>query len=67
MISGAAFLFLLFVSGAFKTGETARSCLFIYPYLFMGLINLKKENIQELIYLAGMQTAIMQLFGGYFW
>lgn len=67
MFSGVLVLLMMFASGAFRTGETARACLFIYPYLFLGLMRMEERRLRDLVYLAGIQTAAMQLFGGYFW
>ena len=60
-------LTMMFVAGAFRTGETARACLFIYPYLILPFFNAESRILSDLIILAGLQTAAMQLFGWYFW
>lgn len=67
VLIGSLLLLLMFLSGAFRTGETARTCLFIYPYLFFALFNLQDNKIMSLIIMAGIQTAIMQLFVNFFW
>lgn len=67
MLSGLITLFAMFVSGAYRTGETARGALFIYPYIMMALSNANSRILRDLIILAGFQTFGMQLFGGYFW
>jgi hypothetical protein len=63
-----ATLLAMFIAGAFKTGETARACLFIFPYLlFPAILN---ANATERGWLAGLvcgQAILMQLFGVYFW
>lgn len=66
-LSGCFALVLMFLSGAFRTGETARACLFIYPFIFLVFRNLDAPMMEKLIYFAGAQTIIMQLFGNYFW
>ncbi|MFC1490452.1 hypothetical protein ACFL6K_04510 [Candidatus Latescibacterota bacterium] len=66
-ISGICTLIFIFLLGAFKTGETARACLFIYPFIFIALRNLDDETISSATLFAGIQTIIMQTFGGYFW
>jgi hypothetical protein len=66
-LAGVISLLLAFLAGAFKTGETARSCLFIYPYFLLVLRNLEESMLRLLIIIAGLQTIIMQTFGGYFW
>ena len=69
----AATLLVIFATGAFRTGETARTCLFIYPYLLFpvasGLaherIGTKEKNL--LLALVFLQSLLMQMFGFYFW
>ena len=69
-IFGIAALLLMLATGAFRTGETARACLFIDIYLLFPVLNRLKrrefslETIASLVYL---QTIFMQLFAGYFW
>jgi hypothetical protein len=60
-------LLLMFLSGAFRTGETARACLFIYPYLLLLLIDTQPDTIEYMIVLAGAQTILMQFVGSFFW
>ena len=66
-------LFLMFFSGALRTGETARVCLFIYPYLFLPVVawlaNKKSENNEKSALLSAVfiQTIFMQLYGVYLW
>jgi hypothetical protein len=67
MLVGITVLLAMFLTGAFKTGETARSCLFIYPYLLLAFFNVTSAMLKDLIILAGMQTAAMQIFAYYFW
>jgi hypothetical protein len=66
-LMGLAILLSMFGAGALYTGESARVCLFIYPYLLLLLAKADIEEQQDLIVLAGFQTAGMQLFGCYFW
>jgi len=66
-LAGVICLLLMFIAGAFKTGETARACLFIYPYLILALRNLQEHTLRSTIIVAGLQTIIMQTFGGFFW
>jgi hypothetical protein len=66
-IAGISSLMAMFLAGAFRTGETARVCLFIYPYLMLPFFRVKKVILRDLVVVAGIQTAGMQLFGGYFW
>jgi len=66
-------LFAMLATGAFRTGETARVALFIYPFLMFPVasclqkfnISLKERNI--LMYLVFAQTILMQTFGFYYW
>lgn len=61
-------LVLMFVAGAYCTGETARACIFIYPYLLLFLFNVRDYNILKTItYLAIFQTFGMQMLGDYLW
>lgn len=63
----------MFLTGAFRTGETARCCLFVYPYLlFPAAWYLKRDGLAEreetvLLLVVFGQTVCMQLFGNYFW
>ncbi|HUV36142.1 MAG TPA: hypothetical protein VMX58_04295 [Patescibacteria group bacterium] len=63
----------MFLTGAFRTGETARCCLFVYPYLlfpvawFMGRCTLTQREETVLILVVYAQSVFMQLFGNYFW
>ena len=67
MIFGPLILLLMFATGAFRTGETARAALFIYPYLLMLIIRLPTPTLRLLLLLAGLQTLAMQLLGEYHW
>lgn len=66
-------LLAMLATGAFRTGETARAALFIYPFLLFPVasylqrynISLKERNI--LMYMVFSQTVLMQTFGFYFW
>lgn len=64
---------LLFLTGAYRTGETARACLFLYPYLLLPvtahLARLRPSARERLLllYLLLAQTVAMQLLGRYFW
>lgn len=63
----------MFLTGAFRTGETARCCLFIYPYLLFAVAwYLKRDALTRreettLFLVVFAQTVCMQLFGNYFW
>lgn len=70
---GVAALAAMFLTGAFRTGETARACLFIYPYLLLPVaewLGSIDTDARERKILAGgvfAQTVLMQMFGAYFW
>lgn len=66
-LCGVATLGVMFLTGAFRTGETARACLYIYPYLTLFLADLPDRWLARVTALAGIQTGAMQLTGSYFW
>jgi hypothetical protein len=57
----------LFLIGLNHTGETARSCLFIYPFLLIFYYKSDHNLLKDLIVLAGLQTVVMQLLFWFFW
>jgi hypothetical protein len=66
-------LAIMLLMGVYRTGETARAALFIYPYLFIPIaLYLKSHPISQrernlLASLVFGQTMLMQLIGNYFW
>jgi len=70
---GAGTLVAMFLSGAFRTGETGRACLFIVPYLMFPVAaqidrgRPRHYERQVLLWLVFGQTLVMQTFGGYVW
>jgi len=70
---GVATLLAMFLAGAFRTGETARACLFICPYLmfpvaaFLQQAHCRESDQRTLLWLVFGQTVVMQTFGGYLW
>ncbi|MBC8104290.1 MAG: hypothetical protein H7Z41_17075 [Cytophagales bacterium] len=63
-------LALLFLTGAYRTGETARACLFVYPYLLLpALAALPSDPAQRRVWygLVFAQALLMQLLGRFFW
>ncbi len=72
-ILGCVSLLGMYAVGAWRTGETARACAWIYPYLlFPVAYYLEDSNVGagERIQLASLvfaQSVGMQLFGNYFW
>ncbi|MFW9849614.1 MAG: hypothetical protein ACFFF4_10745 [Candidatus Thorarchaeota archaeon] len=73
VMSAFVALFLLFLTGAPKKGETARICMFILPFVLMPVLHFvdeKKYPKSELILLLLVvfaQAVIMQLIGTYLW
>jgi hypothetical protein len=57
----------MFLTGAFRTGETSRACLYMYPYLFISLRHVSHSTLRWLVLGAGAQTALMQVVGVYAW
>ncbi|MES2464100.1 MAG: hypothetical protein V4671_26300, partial [Armatimonadota bacterium] len=60
----------LFLTGAYRTGETARACLFIFPYLLLPVITSRYfEPLHRCRIFCAVfgQSLLMQLFGRYFW
>lgn len=73
-LSGAAIgsLLLVFLTGAYRTGETARAAVFIYPFLMLPVTTelARPPVARRFSLLAGVtfaQTLLMQLVGNYFW
>lgn len=71
----AAYLTLgaMLLIGTFRTGETARACMYFYPYLFLPataylasdrMTSRLKAGLASLLF---AQTLLMQLVGIYFW
>lgn len=63
----------MLLAGAFKTGETARSCLFVYPLLVLPVAALDEarrfsdERRALLAFVPFVQAVLMQLGGRYYW
>jgi len=61
----------LFLSGAYHTGETARACVFLYPYLLLltlpVLAAASETDRRAILFLGGAQSILMQVVGNYFW
>ncbi|HWP04390.1 MAG TPA: hypothetical protein VNN72_01550 [Polyangiaceae bacterium] len=64
---------LMLLAGAFKTGETARSCLFVAPFLVLPLAAVDEAcelTPSRRTFLTGAvfaQSVVMQLAGQYYW
>jgi hypothetical protein len=72
-VLGCVTLLGMFVSGAWRTGETARACVFIYPFLLFPIgrhLQGTGAGTNERLQLASLvfvQSLGMQMFGNYFW
>jgi len=72
-VLGLLTLAAMFLSGAFRTGETARACLFIVPYLMLPVAAYLQQrgctphDKRVLAWLVFGQSLAMQTFGGYYW
>ncbi|MCX5713784.1 MAG: hypothetical protein NT033_03040 [Candidatus Omnitrophica bacterium] len=72
-VLGVCTLLIMFIAGVFRTGETARICLFIYPYLIFPVaayfkeIKLSLNEKVQVLSLVFIQTVVMQLLGSYYW
>ncbi|MBC8137272.1 MAG: hypothetical protein H8F28_15440 [Fibrella sp.] len=68
-VAGAASLLLLFLAGAYRTGETARACLFLYPLVTLVAAHAPlSERDRETLLIATFCTAVaVQCAGFYFW
>ena len=67
VLAGTAVLGLMLVAGINPVGETARTCLFIYPFLMLFFFGNDGLKTRDLMVLAGLQTMLMQLLSTYFW
>ncbi len=65
--SGIIALGVMFLTGAYGTGETARACLFIVPFFLLFIKNLDFRDMSVLYILCLLQTFGMQLIGNYYW
>jgi len=70
---GAATLTLgaMFLTGAYRTGETARACLFVWPFLLLPAlaapVDADEHDRTTLLWLALGQGLLLQFFGRWFW
>jgi hypothetical protein len=69
LVSGMVSLLLLFLAGAYRTGETARACLFLYPLLALVAAHAPpSERDRETFVIATFcVSAVLQCAGFYFW
>lgn len=66
-LAGVIPLLIFLLIGGLYTGEIARICLFIYPFFLLLLRKVEEPVLRIVVIAAGVQTIIMQTFGGYFW
>lgn len=72
-ILGIVTLMGMFATGAFRTGETARAAMFIFPYflfpisLVLTKLNPTRSERWQLASLVFAHTVLMQLIGNYFY
>jgi hypothetical protein len=72
-VLGCMSLLGMYVTGAWRTGETARACAFIYPFLLFPIARyLQEQNAgpgerMQLASLVFAQSLAMQTFGNYHW
>ncbi|MBN2070492.1 MAG: hypothetical protein JW814_03455 [Candidatus Krumholzibacteriota bacterium] len=71
---GALLVFILMIlAGTYRTGETARICLYLYPYLIFPMAvlppgsGLSGKTGILLLSLVFFQSMLMQMTGNYFW
>ncbi|ANF52476.1 hypothetical protein A0O34_18990 [Chryseobacterium glaciei] len=66
--TGLTALGVMFLTGAYGTGETARACLYIVPFFLLFLKELNNNRTLKVLYiLCLLQTFGMQLIGNYYW
>lgn len=63
---------LVFLSGAYRTGETARGAMYVYPFLMLPVASEISQphpsgRYNTLATLVFAQSLLMQLVGNYFW
>ncbi|WP_417431654.1 hypothetical protein [Halpernia sp.] len=60
-------LSVMFLTGAYGTGETARACLFIVPFIVILFQNLEKKTFEVLFILCLLQCFGMQMIANFYW
>ena len=70
-VLGCVSLLGMYAVGAWRTGETARACAWIYPYLLFPIAyylnDAQPATRVQVVWLVFIQSVGMQLFGNYFW
>ena len=69
----AGTLLAIFLSGAYRTGETARGCLYVFPFLMLPVaayLSERETRVRDQVFLAALvfvQGVLMQLTGNVYW
>jgi len=66
-LAAAAAYGLMLLAGTMHTGESARSLLFIYPWLLLPLAAFAARIDRAMLGWIALQTALMQFVGDFFW
>lgn len=66
-LAACATLAAMLLAGMWKTGETARACLFVTPFLLLRLGAWPAARLATLGVAAAAQTLLMQLTANFFW
>jgi hypothetical protein len=72
-LAAAATFVAMLLTGAFRTGETARGCLFVYPLCLLPLAALVEDGALDeaaqhrLLRFVAAPSIVMQAFGDYLW
>lgn len=60
-------LTIMLLTGAYGTGETARACLYIVPFIVILFQNIEKKTFDILFILCIIQCFGMQMIGNFYW
>ncbi|MBC7557609.1 MAG: hypothetical protein H7195_11680 [Chryseobacterium sp.] len=60
-------LFIMLLTGAYGTGETARACLYIVPFIVILFQNIERKTFEILFVLCLLQCFGMQMIGNFYW
>ncbi|MEI6511984.1 MAG: hypothetical protein WCO51_01760 [bacterium] len=69
---GISVLIMVFLTGAYRTGETGRACLFILPFIILTIAPSVKRivtpnNFRTLAIWVILHTLLLQILGFYYW
>ena len=65
--SAISALMIMLLTGAYGTGETARACLFIVPFIVILFQHIEKKTFEILFVLCLLQCFGMQMIGNFYW